>query len=291
MDITYPMWRLVWVPPPLSCESWVATEGEASYLRQWSVVAGTAGTAGLGPESDCAGEARQRLWAADPVLSSCGVVAPRFCLPAIGCHWWKSGRGPEMGALFRGGLANWSSVVSWDLTQPVLAGAAMNTNAKIGATGVGCVLYSVSLDFMRQGMIADWYSRVWRGVRITSIVALRVVKGDGKGPCAWGFNWVTLFLRDINTGNLPPGWGRLESEIGKCVHKYCGTRTWGWMRWWGLAAIVNDRPILSSERMLYKDHDRKCSIEKKKFLPGVTRRTDWRQSASRKVTLALSDWE
>jgi hypothetical protein len=27
--------------------------------------------------------------------------------------------------------------------------------------------------------------------------------------------------------------------------------------------IVNDRPILSSERMLHKDYDRKCSVEQK----------------------------
>jgi hypothetical protein len=33
------------------------------------------------------------------------------------------------------------------------------------------------------------------------------------------------------------------------------------MRWRGPAAIVNDRPILSSEWMLYKDYDRRCSIE------------------------------
>jgi hypothetical protein len=35
------------------------------------------------------------------------------------------------------------------------------------------------------------------------------------------------------------------------------------MRWREPAAIVNDIPILSSERMLYKDYDRRCSIEKK----------------------------
>jgi hypothetical protein len=35
------------------------------------------------------------------------------------------------------------------------------------------------------------------------------------------------------------------------------------MRWRGPAAIVNDRTILSEERMLYKDHDRRCSIEEK----------------------------
>jgi hypothetical protein len=35
------------------------------------------------------------------------------------------------------------------------------------------------------------------------------------------------------------------------------------MHWRGPEAIVNDRPILSSERMLFKDYDRNCSIEKK----------------------------
>jgi hypothetical protein len=35
------------------------------------------------------------------------------------------------------------------------------------------------------------------------------------------------------------------------------------MRWRRPAAIVNDRLILSSERMLYKDYDRRCSIEEK----------------------------
>jgi hypothetical protein len=35
------------------------------------------------------------------------------------------------------------------------------------------------------------------------------------------------------------------------------------MHWREPAAIVNDRPILSSERMLYKDYDHRCSIEKK----------------------------
>jgi hypothetical protein len=29
------------------------------------------------------------------------------------------------------------------------------------------------------------------------------------------------------------------------------------------AEIVNGRPVLSSERMLYKGYDRRCSIEKK----------------------------
>jgi hypothetical protein len=35
------------------------------------------------------------------------------------------------------------------------------------------------------------------------------------------------------------------------------------MRWRRPAAIVSYRLILSSERMLYKDYDYRCSIEKK----------------------------
>jgi hypothetical protein len=38
------------------------------------------------------------------------------------------------------------------------------------------------------------------------------------------------------------------------------------MRWRGPAAIVNNRLILSSEKMLYKGYDRGCSIEKNKIL-------------------------
>jgi hypothetical protein len=90
----------------------------------------------------------------------------------------------------------------------------------------------------------------------TSTAALRVVEGDKKGS--------------------------LESETVKYGHESHGTRTPEWMRWRGPAAIVNDRPILSSERMLRKECERRCSIEKKKtFWPRVTRvlaprRTDWR---------------
>jgi hypothetical protein len=54
------------------------------------------------------------------------------------------------------------------------------------------------------------------------------------------------------------------------------------------AAIVNDRPNLSSERMLHKDYDRKCSVGKKNpvvGLRGLVAKTDWRLTASCKVTL------
>jgi hypothetical protein len=39
------------------------------------------------------------------------------------------------------------------------------------------------------------------------------------------------------------------------------------MRWRGPVAISNDRPILSEEKMLYKDYDRRFSVEKKIFWP------------------------
>jgi hypothetical protein len=45
-------------------------------------------------------------------------------------------------------------------------------------------------------------------------------------PCSWG--------------NINISWGSLE-----------------WLRWRGPAGVVNDSPILSSERMLHKDYDRK----------------------------------
>jgi hypothetical protein len=44
------------------------------------------------------------------------------------------------------------------------------------------------------------------------------------------------------------------------------------MPWRGPAAIVNDRTILSSERMLYKDYGSRCSFEKK------TKKTSGRES-------------
>jgi hypothetical protein len=125
------------------------------------------------------------------------------------------------------------------------------------------VLYSVRLEFMRQG-IADWPSRVWRRVPITCTVALRIVKGDGKGTQCREYNWTTLFLGDILVykGTWAPCWESLESETVKCDHESYETRTWEWMRWRGPAVIVNDKPILSSERTLHKDNDSRCSIEK-----------------------------
>jgi hypothetical protein len=42
----------------------------------------------------------------------------------------------------------------------------------------------------------------WRveAVSDTSTVTLRVVEGDEREPGAWGYNWATMSLGDINTG-------------------------------------------------------------------------------------------
>jgi hypothetical protein len=64
------------VPAPWPYESWEATKGQVSNLRLWSVVAAPAG---LGPESEFAGEDRQGLWAADPSSRRAGgghIVGP-----------------------------------------------------------------------------------------------------------------------------------------------------------------------------------------------------------------------
>jgi hypothetical protein len=71
-------------------------------------------------------------------------------------------------------------------------------------------------------------------------------------PCSWG-----IYIR------AP---GHQIGEVSnlrqlKCGHESCGTQTWVRMRWRRSATIVNDRLILSSERRLHKEYDRRCSIE------------------------------
>jgi hypothetical protein len=63
-------------------------------------------------------------------------------------------------------------------------------------------------------------------------------------PCSWG-----IWIRRPG----PPGWGSLESEAVKCDHVSRATRIWEWSLWRGSGAIVNDKFILSSKRMLHKD--------------------------------------
>jgi hypothetical protein len=52
--------------------------------------------------------------------------------------------------------------------------------------------------------------------------------------------------------------------------------TYIWQKW---SNFIRDKSILSSERRLYKDYDRKGSVEKKSLvvnLKGLCTKTDWR---------------
>jgi hypothetical protein len=76
-------------------------------------------------------------------------------------------------------------------------------------------------------------------------------------------NRVTLFLRDINTRTWPSRLGESRFWESKMWSKNRGRLTWKWRSWRGPAAIVNDRPILSSKRILHKKYNRKCSAGRK----------------------------
>jgi hypothetical protein len=111
----------------------------------------------------------------------------------------------------------------------------------------------------------------------TSNVARRVVGGDKNGTQCLGHP----VPGDINKGNWPSRLGESRISDSKLCHESHETRTREWLRWRGPAAIVNDRPILSSKRMLHKDYDRKCSVGKENCWSRVSRGlaprgTDWR---------------
>jgi hypothetical protein len=79
----------------------------------------------------------------------------------------------------------------------------------------------------------------------TCAVALRVIGAMKKEPSPCGYNWPILFLGDINMGTWP-------CRLGQTVkYGHESHRTWirEWLRWWSPAAVVNDRPILLSERV------------------------------------------
>jgi hypothetical protein len=64
-------------------------------------------------------------------------------------------------------------------------------------------------------------------------------------------------------------YGGLVLQVGE--YRIWDSNMWSWvlrdsdlriMRWRGLAAVVNGKTILSSERILSKDYDRRCSNKK-----------------------------
>jgi hypothetical protein len=106
-----------------------------------------------------------------------------------------------------------------------------------------------------ESVISCYISPVWRWVRIPPLYHCESYDVKKMEPSAWGYNCATLFLEDINTETWPFRLGSLESETVKCGHESCRTWTWEWLCWWGPAAILNGRPILSSERMLHEGYD------------------------------------
>jgi hypothetical protein len=58
-------------------------------------------------------------------------------------------------------------------------------------------------------------------------------------PNAWGYNWTTMFLGEINTS---PGWGSLKMETVKYDNEFHGTQAQERLRCRGPAATVNYRP-------------------------------------------------
>jgi hypothetical protein len=132
-----------------------------------------------------------------------------------------------------------------------------HNNRRAPGRGVSYVIHSEAISRDRPVRMYKRHTRplVKRGSLVeagsnTSTVALRVVGGDKKGSLESG---TVIYGRESH-----------------------GTGIREWMRWRGPAAIVNDRPIPSSERMLYKDYDRRCSFEKKNSgrEPQGTRRQD-----------------
>jgi hypothetical protein len=122
-----------------------------------------------------------------------------------------------------------------------------------------------------------FYQICYTGRLITSIITNATwnctsveLEAMKRVPSDWVYNRVTLFLGDISTGTWPSRFGgRLESDTVKCGHESRGTRTWEWLCWPGPAAIVNDRPVLSSERVLHKVYNSRCSVGKWNYWPWV----------------------
>jgi hypothetical protein len=77
---------------------------------------------------------------------------------------------------------------------------------------------------------------------------------------AWGYHRIRIQVWGVS--NL---W---DSKVGSWVR---GTRTREWLSWRGPAAIVNNGSVLSSERMLQKDYNRKCWVKKRQYWSWVSR--------------------
>jgi hypothetical protein len=86
-----------------------------------------------------------------------------------------------------------------------------------------------------QDLLTDWPT-ISRNVTLTLLVQLARVEAAS--------NTSTVALRVVGGDEK----GSLESERVKYGHESHGTRTREWLRWRAPAAILNDRPALSSAR-------------------------------------------
>jgi hypothetical protein len=97
-----------------------------------------------------------------------------------------------------------------------------NKYTTMGPSGARCQEWPCWLFAISKLLLCSALQEAWSN---TSTVALLVIGDDAK----WS----------------------LESETVKCGRESLETRTREWLRWRGSAAIVNDRPVLSSERALH----------------------------------------
>jgi hypothetical protein len=178
---------------------------------------------GFGPGIDCAGEERQRLWAAVPSSGWGGGAG----LPALAC--------PRLSDSGENLVVTPDGCIVPGRTDRLV----VVRNIRLDSIG-SCLR---GKEYERKKWKHCWgWCFVFGPPRIYasrhSRLALQVLEADSNHlhripasrkrrwkwnpvlgcitgtPCSWG----------INTGTWPPGWGSLESETVKCGHQSCSTR-------------------------------------------------------------------
>jgi hypothetical protein len=146
----------------------------------------------------------------------------------------------------------WSALV-WECMRTGSSGKCFDLRGeKQQEAGENCALKSLPICTPRNR--GGWDSRTCDRGEIGNAYAVLIGEAELKRPLGrygrrWnsfsaGSNTSTVVLRVV--GDVEKG--SLESETVKYGHKSQGTGTWKLLCWRGPAAIVNDRPVLSSER-------------------------------------------
>jgi hypothetical protein len=102
---------------------------------------------------------------------------------------------------------------------------------------------SVCTEHLKLMHVSIQFLRFWQWEAESSVQYGKLVFGVLPRVEA-GSNTSTVTLRVVWSDEK----GSLESETVKYGHESYGIRTRKWLRWRGPTAIVNDRPVLSSER-------------------------------------------